>query len=208
MNDVKILCIDDDISTLDALSVAIEYRNWTFLRATDVMKGLEAFKEHSPDIILIDYHMPIINGIEGVKLLRQLSEEIPIIVFTVDESQDVADKFLEVGASDFAVKPIRTPDLISRINLHLKLMTNKVGNSQERYTKKIGANTLRLIEDYMRANNKFLTAEKISEETGLSLQTVFRYLVYLSSTGAVEIDNVYGKVGRPKQYYKMLFPDV
>ena len=51
--------------------------------------------------------MPGINGVEGVQMLRALSHTVPIIVFTIDESQEVADQFLQAGASDFALKPIK-----------------------------------------------------------------------------------------------------
>ena len=53
-------------------------------------------------------------------MLRALSHTVPIIVFTIDESQEVADQFLQAGASDFALKPIKAPDIISRIKLHLR----------------------------------------------------------------------------------------
>ena len=55
-------------------------------------------------------------------MLRALSHTVPIIVFTIDESQEVADQFLQAGASDFALKPIKAPDIISRIKLHLRLL--------------------------------------------------------------------------------------
>ena len=46
-------------------------------------------------------------GWRGVKMFRRQDPDIPIIVFTIDEDQGVADKFLEAGASDFATKPIK-----------------------------------------------------------------------------------------------------
>ena len=58
--------------------------------------------------------------IRYLKLLRKQSASVPIIVFTIDESQTVADTFLAAGASDFALKPIKAPDIVSRIRLHLR----------------------------------------------------------------------------------------
>ena len=78
--------------------------------AADVEEGLALFRKHQPDIVLIDYHLPRINGIEGVRMLRRLSPTVPILVFTIDENQEVANRFLEAGATDFALKPIKAPD--------------------------------------------------------------------------------------------------
>ncbi|MFR1635041.1 MAG: response regulator [Oscillospiraceae bacterium] len=106
---VTILSIDDDPQICFALGELFKFQGWRAVSASDVASGLEAFRRYSPDIVLIDYHMPGVSGIEGVKLLRRQSSSVPIIVFTIDESQTVADTFLAAGASDFALKPIKTP---------------------------------------------------------------------------------------------------
>lgn len=113
-NNTTILCIDDEEQICFALEALFRLQKWNVVTARSVEKGLLAFREFQPDIVLIDYHMPGINGVEGVKMLRQLSSTVPIIVFTIDESQAVADAFLEAGASDFSLKPIKAPDLVSR----------------------------------------------------------------------------------------------
>ena len=126
----KILMIDDDEQILFAMKAVFEYQGWESLSAQDVLDGLRLFRSEKPDLILIDYHLPQINGIKGVQMIRELDGEIPIIVFTIDESQEVADRFIEAGASDFALKPIKVPDIISRIRLHIRLMEAeaKLGN--------------------------------------------------------------------------------
>ena len=105
----KILMIDDDEQILFAMKAVFEYQGWESLSAQDVLGGLRLFRSEKPDLILIDYHLPQINGIKGVQMIRELDGEIPIIVFTIDESQEVADRFIEAGASDFALKPIKVP---------------------------------------------------------------------------------------------------
>ena len=66
------------------------------------------------------YHLPQVSGIRGVEMIRELDPDVPIIVFTIDESQEVAEQFMQAGASDFALKPIKAPDIISRIRLHIR----------------------------------------------------------------------------------------
>lgn len=207
MDKLKILTIDDDEQILYALEAMFEYQGWEALSAQDVPRGLELFSAQRPDLVLMDYHLPRINGVKGVQMLRELDPDVPIIVFTIDESQQVADRFLEAGASDFATKPIKAPDIISRIRLHIRLLESKKQlkvRAEEQMVKGIRAATLELIEDSMSHSEDFLTVETISERTGLAYQTASRYLQHMASQGSVEVNQSYGKVGRPKQRYRLL----
>ena len=144
----KILIIDDDSEILFSMAAICELAGWTPITSLNVRDGIIKFKEQKPDIILIDYHLPILNGIDGVKRLRSLDKEIPIIVLTVEEDQKIADKFLSVGANDFALKPIKAPDIISRIRVHLKLKESMESNQlkfEDNYIKGISNETLDIL---------------------------------------------------------------
>ena len=202
---IHILCIDDDALIRYALKVVFDSQNWRSYSVGTVQEGLEIFKTHPVDIVLIDYHLPTINGIEGVRMLRELSSTVPIIVFTIAEDQEVADQFLKAGASDFALKPIKVPDIISRIRLHVKLLEiqrKEERNKREYIAKGIQEGTLKHIEGALRKRKEPATVQQLAKETGLADQTVYRYLQYLSQEEQVEIFWTYGKVGRPKQKYK------
>lgn len=201
--EVTILCIDDDENIRFALEALFRLQGWRTVGAGSVEEGLDAFEACGPSLILIDYHMPRVNGVDGVKMLRKLDASIPIIVFTIEEDQAVADAFLEAGASDFALKPIKAPDIISRIKLHLRLLER---NSGGQLSKGMSPATLALIEDCLAGREEMLTANEIAQATGLAYQTVFRYLQHLVNEGRVEMRNNYGKVGRPKQTYRKISP--
>lgn len=200
--EIAILVIDDDEQICFALGELFKFQGWKAFSAHDVDSGLAAFKARRPDIVLIDYHLPRINGVEGVRQLRRLSSDVPILVFTIDESQDVADAFLEAGATDFALKPIKAPDIISRIKLHLRLL------EQERrgpaLAKGLSQGTLDLIGSFLAQQSDYLTANDIAEGTGLAYQTVYRYLQHMTQEKRVEMLSIYGKVGRPKQVYRKI----
>ena len=210
--DIKILMIDDEEQILFALRAVFQFQGWTSISAMDVPTGLELFRTQHPNLVLIDYHLPQINGIKGVQMIREIDPEVPIIVFTIDESQDVANRFLEAGASDFALKPIKAPDIISRIRLHIRLLDSKRQlkeslHAEEREpapaAKGIGSATLELIENELKDCEEFLTVETISQRTGLAYQTTYRYLQHMHAQGHVEVQQSYGKVGRPKQKYRL-----
>ncbi len=209
--DIKILMIDDEEQILFALRAVFQFQGWDSISAKDVPTGLELFRNQHPDLVLIDYHLPQINGVKGVQMIRELDPDVPIIVFTIDESQEVANQFLEAGASDFALKPIKAPDIISRIRLHIRLMDSNRQlkqsiQSEERSAapaKGIGAATLELIEGALKNSDEYLDVEAISQRTGLAYQTAYRYLQHMLSQGQVEVSQIYGKVGRPKQKYRL-----
>ena len=113
----------------------------------------------------------------------------------------MADEFLAAGASDFALKPIKAPDIISRVRLHLRLLEQQ--NIDISFTKGISHGTLELILHYLRQCDGPVTANDISKKTGLAYQTVFRYLQHMTQQKLVDVDSVYGKVGRPKQRYRI-----
>lgn len=199
----KILIIDDDREILFSMSAICELASWRSFTALSVKEGLRKFKEHRPDIVLVDYHLPVINGIEGVKRLRQLDRRVPIIVLTIEEDQQIADSFLKAGADDFALKPIKAPDIISRIYVHLKLKES-LERQEDEYFKGISNETLKKIEEFLIRENRFYSINEIAKGTKLAYQTVHRYLYHLESKDRVEISYIYGKVGRPQKKYRII----
>lgn len=199
-----ILVIDDDEQICYTFNELFQFQGWSGIAAKCVEDGLKKFEEFHPDLVLIDYHMPNINGVDGVRMLRNRSKTVPIIVFTIDESQAVADAFLDAGASDFALKPIKAPDILSRIKLHLQLLEHKHTAPAQLpvLAKGIGRCTLALIEEQLMNATEAMTVNDLTEGTGLAYQTVYRYLQHLTQEEKVTMVNIYGKIGRPKQIYR------
>ena len=204
-NELKILAIDDDEEILYALRAVFQYQGWTGITASDVPTGLQLFQTKKPDLVLMDYHLPQISGIRGVEMIRELDPDVPIIVFTIDESQEVAEQFMQAGASDFALKPIKAPDIISRIRLHIRLLENqrKLKN-RSGSAKGIDTATLSLVLACLERAEEPVTVEIVAGETGLANQTAYRYLQNLIAQNRVEATQSYGKVGRPKQKYSLI----
>lgn len=121
MENKKVLIIDDNEDIRYTLQEICSFAEFTPILASDGKEGLQQYLKHSPDLILVDFHMPEMDGIVTVRTIRQMDTDTPIIVLTVDERQQIADKFLEIGANDFALKPIKAPDIISRMKVHLKI---------------------------------------------------------------------------------------
>ena len=201
----KILAVDDDHDILFSLQAIAEVGNFHMKTLDDGFQALESLKIERYDLVIVDYYMPQMNGMELVESIRGFEPQIPILVLTVDESLDIANQFLEVGATDFATKPIRVADLISRINVHLSRPSSKEPDwlAELEIPKGMSAVTLRLIVDHLEEAKEPEDIDSISEGTGLAYQTVHRYVSFLDKEGLAEVDLVYGKVGRPiKRFFR------
>ena len=201
-NKIHILCVDDDVQIRFALTALCESQGWIPSVASNVTEAVNIFDKQEIDLILMDYHLPGINGIEGVRMLRIRSKMVPIIVFTIDDNQKIADAFLKAGASDFALKPIKALDMISRIKLHIRLM-EKISDDEEMRVphKGLSQATIDLIIECLLKAEKPMTAGEIAKATGLANQTAYRYLQYLTEDKKIITEVTYGKIGRPRQKF-------
>lgn len=205
----NILLIDDDAQIRTALSALFDLQGWTAHSTSNVPEGLQLFQDIRPDLVIIDYHMPSISGLKGVEFLRSLNQTVPILVLTVEEDQAVADAFLEAGANDFVLKPVRGPDIIARINLHLRIIAQceiidgKIAEQGQNEVKGIVSTTQQIILDYLATQTEHCGLDIIAQGTGLAYQTVSRYLQHMSNVELVDVMTTYGKVGRPRLHYKL-----
>lgn len=203
----KIIIIDDDIDIRYTLREICLHGGWEPYEAECGRKGLELCKLHKPNIAIVDYHMPDWDGLTTVKKIREYSSIMSILVLTVDETQEIAEKFIEAGATDFAVKPIRSADLISRIKINLRINEMQQSYLDEEkqifIEKGISPATLSIICDYMGDKKEGLTIEDITKGVNLAYQTVHRYVQYLVENREIIIVPQYGQLGRPKNKYKL-----
>lgn len=208
MQKPKILIIDDEQDIVFTIQEICHFAGYESITASNGQEGYELYKKANPDLVIVDFHMPGWDGLTTVKKLKALNEAVAILVLTVDERQEVSDRFIEVGATDFAIKPIKAPDLIARINVNLKIsqIQREAQRAKESVfvEKGISAATLSLIMNFMNAQSQEMTIEEISAGVSLAYQTVHRYVQHLLDMGKVDVIPVYGQLGRPKNKYKCL----
>src|SRR5713226_5949366 len=118
---MKILVVDDDPQILDAVTVGfqLQWQDCTVLPATDGDKGLEAFYEHEPDVVVLDVAMPGKNGFEVLQEIRRVSD-VPVIMLTARSEEIDRVRGLELGADDYVVKPFSHLALLARVKAVLR----------------------------------------------------------------------------------------
>jgi DNA-binding response OmpR family regulator len=111
---LKILTIEDDPMITDFLNVLLTIYEMQVIVANDGATGIQLVRTESPDLILLDLMMPVIDGWEVCQTIRSFSQ-IPIIVVSAVSNQDKIASALSAGANAFMEKPISIEDLISQI---------------------------------------------------------------------------------------------
>lgn len=121
MRKEKILTIDDDPDILDVLELTLS-EQYDIFQASNGKEGLQMLQQKTPDLIICDYMMPVMNGREFCKALKKdiLLRHIPVIMLT--GKGEVHDRIggIEAGADDYIVKPFDPNELIARIKMILK----------------------------------------------------------------------------------------
>lgn len=102
---LKVIVIDDDINSTDILQITLESYDIEVITATLPELGIKLVQEHQPDAVILDFVMPIMNGIEVCQAIRKFSQ-VPILVLSVIDQPNIVAKVLDSGADDYLVKPV------------------------------------------------------------------------------------------------------
>ncbi len=123
MSDEKyILVVDDEPAILDMVEFALKRSGFKLVMAADSMQAMNCISESKPDLILLDWMLPDISGIDLARRLKRddLSQSIPIIMLTARAEEGDKLRGFEIGVDDYVTKPFSTRELIARINAVLR----------------------------------------------------------------------------------------
>jgi len=126
VNNQKILIADDDINIIASLKYILSEENFDILAMTTPEAVLENLKKESVDLVLLDmnFQQDTTSGAEGLQLveaIKNLDENLPIIVMTGWATIDIAVDAMRAGAKDFIQKPWNNERIISAIKTQIKL---------------------------------------------------------------------------------------
>lgn len=132
MSDKNLLVVEDEAPIRDMLRFALERAEFRVGLAADVPNARLQMAESRPDLILLDWMMPGVSGIEFARELRSnaTTKDIPIIMLTARAEEEDAVRGLNVGCDDYLSKPFSFPELIARI--HAVLRRTVPGGEEER----------------------------------------------------------------------------
>lgn len=126
----KLLIIDDERMILELTSMVLRSRDFEVLVADNARDGYKIIEQENPALVLLDYMMPEINGLEALKEIRQRFPETFVIMFTGKGSEEVAVELMKAGASDYVLKPFSNAKLVECIDSVLRIRSIELRNQE------------------------------------------------------------------------------
>ena len=129
-NKVKILIVDDESNICELIRLYIEKEGYEAIIANDGQEAIDKFKEHSPNLILLDIMLPVKDGWQVCREIRALST-VPIIMLSA--KGETFDKVLglELGADDYIVKPFEPKEMVARIKAVMRRSENQGSDGED-----------------------------------------------------------------------------
>ena len=117
-----ILCVEDEASIRGMIRFALEREGYQVSEAENAVQAREQVANQTPDLLLVDWMLPGLSGVELVKRFRrdELTREIPVIMLTARNEEDDMIVGLDAGADDYLTKPVSMKSLSARIKALLR----------------------------------------------------------------------------------------
>lgn len=116
----KILIVEDEPGIYTFLREGLTDDGYDTLVATDGSEALHDFAEWKPDLVLLDWMLPTMDGIEVCRRIRESDETTPILFLTAKDGVEDTIKGLRTGANDYIKKPFSFEELVERIKIHFR----------------------------------------------------------------------------------------
>ncbi len=114
-----ILVVDDDKKTVDLIRLYLERERYQVIVAYDGQQALELARQKQPNLIILDWMLPAMNGLDACRILHAESD-IPIIMLSARSTEDEKLLGLNLGADDYLTKPFSLRELVTRVRVILR----------------------------------------------------------------------------------------
>lgn len=161
----RVLLVDDDLSNLLVLQKILEQEAYSVITARSAADALQFFRKQGADIILSDLRMPGMSGLELLKAVRLISQNVPVLILTAFGTVDDAVEAMKLGAVDFIAKPIKRASV-------LRVMQDALAKNESSQS-----GTLKMRESKDHSQQLFLGLSPVMQE-------IRRSIKMLAPTGA------------------------
>jgi signal transduction histidine kinase len=124
----KLLVVDDERMILELTSMVLTSRGFDVSVVDNALDAYEMIEREQPALVLLDYMMPKVNGLDALKEIRERFPETYVIMFTGKGSEEVAVELMKSGASDYVLKPFSNAKLVERIENVLRIRSIELHN--------------------------------------------------------------------------------
>lgn len=218
----KVLIVEDDPMVADINRHYVEKNNLFEVKghAGNGEEALCFLEKEKVDLIILDVFMPVMDGIETLKNIRNRKIPAEVIMVTAANDTSTLEQTMHLGVLDYLVKPftlerlqISLEKFVSRYNLIKQnsvldqakidsLIVSQIDIKDEDLPKGIQRKTLEIILKYFDTVNYFQSVDMISEKIGISIVTIRHYLNYLVQKNVLEETINYETGGHPSMLYR------
>jgi two-component system response regulator AtoC len=186
----SILLVDDEILTLNNLKKALEKEGYEIIMAESGERALELLEEYRPHLILLDLVLPGISGLEVLKKVKEIDQEIIVIMMSAYEILEKAVEAMKLGAYDYLLKPFKLSELratvqraLDTLSLRLRFLDEFEKEKQRYYFGKIIAQS-RKMKDVLDIAARVAQSDKttvlLQGESGTGKELLARAIHYHS----------------------------
>ena len=129
----SVLIVDDDPKLLKMLQRTLTYENLTVFTATNGLEALPLVQTQQPDLIIVDWMMPQMDGLSFIHRLRDDENKTLVLMLTARDAIENRVEGLESGADDYLVKPFAPAELVARVHAMLRRVEAKPENQKVSY---------------------------------------------------------------------------
>ena len=170
----KLLIIDDERMILELTSMVLSSRGFDVSVVDNASDSYELIEREQPALVLLDYMMPKVNGLDALKEIRARFPETYVIMFTGKGSEEVAVELMKAGASDYILKPFSNAKLVERIENVLRIRSIELRNKElvqeqqrlldeiERWNRELEERVEYKTAELERAHHEILLTEKLA----------------------------------------------
>ena len=194
-----VLVVDDEPRMVSFMRLNLELEGMRVSTATNGREAVDHVREEMPDVVLLDVMMPVMDGFEALRRIRQFSQ-VPVLILTAKDEEEDRVRGLELGADDYIGKPFSHRELVSRIRAVLR----------RHYIAPVAPQTLIRVDD--RLTIDFARREVLVDGQRVNLRpTEYRLLYHLVQTaGYVQthetlLAKVWGPEYRDESHYLRLY---
>lgn len=123
-----VLIVDDDLKLLKMLQRTLTYENLHVLTAANGQEALPILRSQKPDLVILDWMMPRMDGLELVRKMRDEEDKTLVLMLTARDAIENRVEGLESGADDYLVKPFAPAELVARVHALLRRVESKPEN--------------------------------------------------------------------------------
>jgi DNA-binding response OmpR family regulator len=115
-----ILLVEDEVKLARFVELELGYEGYKVTVTYDGLSGLTAARESQPDLVIVDWMLPGLTGLEICRRLRTTGDQVPVILLTAKDGVSDRVAGLDAGADDYVLKPFSVEELLARVRAHLR----------------------------------------------------------------------------------------